>query len=166
VDEFLMSLCRDGALIPQSPDEDLASRLVVQARRFAATAARLPAASVEETAALRYVALFGLVRAWLSAKGYRLTAKDPHLTVARVVERDLPGEPARLHEELRRFWTVLVEEPDMPSATPPAARQARGTDLVLRGYRRLFEKEFPAFRALFRPSRKSPRTVSAERSFR
>jgi hypothetical protein len=159
MNDFLLALSRENKLFPQSPDEDLASRLILQSRRFASAARR---AEPDAAALLAYLAAHQLGRGLLAAKGYRPASQEAHRTVTRVLAEWAPAESVFL-ENLREYWNAQVEEPDMPLPRLTSAQLKTGTARLVETVRKLFVREFPAFKPLFRSS---ARTISPERSFR
>lgn len=167
IDGRLLECSRQGLLSPQSPDEDLASRLFLRARALLRSAEKVGARHPEAAALLCHVALHHFGRGLLSAKGYRPTDKEPHRTVALLSAHFLNGSgtPTPLQRDLLDHWTTCLAEPDMPLPRLPAAGTIQGTRRLLRALEKILLKEFPAFGKLFH-ARKKDGTVSPERAFR
>ncbi len=169
MDSLILQLSREGALFPQSPDEDLASRLILRSLAHFRAARRAAIGHADSALLLAYVALHGMGRALLAAKGYRPSSKDPHGTVRRTTAHFLgenAAKPLKAYDALLDAWKVSLEDADMPPPAGAAGPLLQQTEALLKGLRKVFEKESPSFRALFQPRKPRQRTISAERSFR
>jgi hypothetical protein len=168
MDSFLLELARAGRVTPQSPDDDLASRLILWSQESLDASRRLARRHPRSAALLAYLAVYHAVRALLSAKGYRLMPPGAPATARRAAGQFLGpsfDRPLGVFDRLAVQWDVTLENPDMPDEDVPVSDAVRHAEAILAGMKKIFDREFPAFRPLFR--RASPRrTVSPERSFR
>lgn len=162
MDQLVLDFSRQGLLSPQSPDEDMASRLFVQARALLRSAEKTTA-SADATALLCYVAFHHFARGILAAKGYRPTGRSPHRTVAALAAHFLNGARTPSPDRLIEHWNAFIEEPDMPVPSLSPAETVRETRQLLLALEKVLHREFPAFKKL---SRAKKPTISPERAFR
>jgi hypothetical protein len=162
MDSVIIDFTRQGLLSPQSPDEDLASRLFLQSRALLRAAAKTQA-EPDAAALLCHLAFHHFARGLLAAKGYRPAGRHPHRTVAALASHFLGGTRAAPPEELLEHWYAFVEEPDMPVPRLKPRAALRDTRRVLAALESVLLKEFPAFKKLFTGTKP---TISPERAFR